>query len=346
MAVHSQYGSRFVEWLLRWRARSLILFVVALLLVGTLGYMWIEDLSALDAVYQTAITLSTVGYRDLVTSDAGRVFTILFLIVGGGAFVIMLSSVAALLVEGRIREAVGRRRMENDIHDLRNHIIVCGFGRFGERASGELLNRKAPFAVVEMDVERIHVAEEKGILVLHADATEEDSLLRAGIHAARGIISVLNSDAANVYVALTAKEIRPDVCIVTVAREPHAESKLRTAGADHVLLPYAMGGLNLTRRILQPHLSDFLDLAHGVRVQLEEVSIRAGSPLAHVKLKDTELRHKYSVTVVAVVKTREENVHYNPEPDLLLEAGDVLVVVGPPDGLRGVTTECAGGVVG
>ncbi len=318
-----------------------MLLLVLIVPVGIIGFVLIEDLSWIDASYQAIATVSTVGYQDLVTSTAGRVFTTVFMVVGVGLFFITLSLLAAAVVEGRLREAIGRRRMEGEIRDLENHIVLCGYGRLGQMTGQELMRREVDFVVVEKDAAAAALAEERQLRVLQADATEETSLDRAGIHRARGIISTLDSDAANVYVALTAKEMRPEVFVVTVARDPRAESKLRSAGADHVISPYAIGAVDLARRLLEPHVSEFLDRARGVKVQFREVVVRAGSPLVHVRLRDTDLRGRFGVTVVAVVKTRDEDVNYNPDPDLELDAGDVLVAVGPPEGLHGLLVECA-----
>lgn len=332
---------RLLEWLLARRPANLIIVVFALIPLGMGGYMAIEGLGPLDAAYQTMITLSTVGYTDLVQSDAGRVFNILFMAVGVGIFVVTLSLLAAFLVEGRLREAVERRRMERAIADMKNHTIVCGCGRFGYLVASELARLELPFAVIEMDPARVAVTEERGWAVLQADATEETGLLRAGLLRARGVISTLGSDAENVYVALTAREIRPEIPIVAMARDPSAESKLRKAGADYVVSPYTIGAVNMARRIAHPHLTRFLDSAHGLEVKLEEIEIREGAPIVGLSLKAAPLRQKYGVTVVAVMKTRTDQVHYNPDPGLVLEAGDVLVAVGSPEGLTGALGECA-----
>ena len=319
--------------------------VVVVLLVpfGTIGYMLVGELDLLDALYQTMITLSTVGYGDLVDQESvpGKIFTILFLTVGVGVFVVTLSTLAAFLVEGRLREAIGSYRMERDIQALRGHIILCGYGSFGQTTAAELIEHEADFALIEIDHAKVAAAEERGILALEADATQETVLKRAGIEHAKGIIATLGTDAANVYVALTTKEIRPELEVVTIARDPDAESKLRAAGADHVLSPYTMGGVNLARRMLQPHLSDFLEGVRGLRVRLEEIAIRTGSPLAHTVLRDTQLRERFGVSVVALVKSKEKDILYNPPPDTELEPGDVLVCVGTKEGLHGVEGVCA-----
>lgn len=335
------FGVRAMEWLLARKPNNLLVVVAALVPLGTLGYMAIEGLGVVDALYQTMITLSTVGYTDLVQSEAGRLFNILFMAVGVGIFVITLSLLAAFLVEGRLREAIGRRRMERDIGELRDHVIVCGFGRFGQQVCANLAKHRLDVAVVEADAEKVAQAEAEGTLAMHADATEGQSLIRAGIQHAKAVISTLGTDAANVYVALTAKEIRPEVAMITLSREAGAESKLRAAGADYVVSPYGIGAMNMARRIAQPHLSHFLDSGHGVDVRLEELSVRAGSPLAHTALKDTAIRRTHGVTIVAVVKTRENQVQYNPDPDLMIEAGDVLVAVGAPEGLESLGHACA-----
>lgn len=334
-------GSRILEWLVGLHAGNILLLLVMVVPLGVVGFVLIEGLSWIDAIYQTTATISTVGFQDLVSSAPGRVFTIFFMVVGVGLFFITLSLLSAAIVEGRLRKAIGRRRMEDEIKELEDHIILCGYGRLGQMTGEELVKREVEFVIVENDVAATALAEERQLLFLHADATEEDSLDRAGIHRARGVISTLDSDASNVYVALTAKEMRPEVFVVTVARDPRAESKLRAAGADHVISPYAIGAVDMARRLLEPHVSEFLDRTRGVKVQFQEVAVRAGSPLVHVSLRDTNLRQRYGVTVVAVVKTRDENVHSHPDPDLELDAGDVLVAVGPPEGLRELMAECA-----
>ena len=334
-------GSRILEWLVGLHASNILLLLVLVVPLGVVGFVLIEGLSWTDAVYQAIATISTVGFQDLVSSVPGRVFTILFMVVGVGLFFITLSLLSAAIVEGRLRKAIGRRRMEGEIKSLENHIVLCGYGRLGQMTSEELVQRQVDFVVVENDPTAAALAEERRLLVLVADATEEDSLDRAGIHRARGVISTLNTDAANVYVALTAKQMRPAVFVVTVARDPRAESKLRAAGADHVISPYAIGAVDMARRLLEPHVSEFLDRARGVKVQFQEIAVRAGSPLVHATLRHTNLRQRYGVTVVAVVKTREEDVQYHPDPELELDAGDVLVAVGPPDGLRDLKAECA-----
>ena len=332
---------RWLEWLLARKPSNLIFVVLALFPVGVVGYVLIEGMSLLDAAYQTMITLSTVGYSDLVQSDAGRVFNIVFMAVGVGIFVVTLSLLAAFLVEGRLREAVERRRMERSISQMKNHTIVCGCGRFGYRVASELEALSLPFAILDADPVRVKLAEERAWPVLEADATEETGLLRAGLLHARGVISTLGSDADNVYVALTAREIRTEIPIVAMARDPSAESKLRKAGADYVVSPYAIGAVNMARRIAHPHLTRFLDSAHGLEVKLEELQVGDGSSVVGRSLKETTLRRTYGVTVVAVVKARTDDVHYNPDPDLVLDAGDVLVAVGSPEGLTGAAGELA-----
>ncbi len=337
----SHKGGRWLEWLFARKPTNLLLVVVLLVPLGTVGYVVFEGLGPLDALYQTMITLSTVGYQDLTHSLGGRLFNLFFLTVGVGLFVVTLSFLAAFLVEGRLREAIGRRRMERDIRALRNHVIVCGFGRFGQLVAAELDKDGLDHAILETDADKVSQAESSGHLALQADATEDTSLVQAGIHHARAVISTLDSDAANVYVALTAQEIRRDVPVITMARDPSAESKLKAAGANYVVSPYTIGAVNMARRVARPHLAEFLDSAHGVKVRLEEIPVRAGSPLVHQRLRDTTIRQRYGVTVVAVVKTREDNVRYNPDPELELEPGDVLVAVGPPEGLAQLAGECS-----
>jgi voltage-gated potassium channel len=353
MARRTDFWYRFLWWLAGRKVYSLLLAVLLLVPLGTIGYMLVADLSLVDALYQTMITITTVGYGDLSGSGAGRVFSIIFMTIGVGAFVVTLSAVAAVFIEERLREAIGRQRMERAIQELKDHIILCGYGRFGQITADELLAQGGvEFALLDTDRKMVELADTRGILALEADATEEESLQKAGLDRARGIITTLSSDAANVYVALTAKQLRPDVPIVTLAREANAAAKLRAAGADYVVSPYNIGARSMASHILRPHVTQFVDQLGGrssadsaeqteIHVRMEEVAVRAGSSLVGKALKDTPLRREFGLIVVAVVKSREGDVHYSPGPDLVVEAGDVLVCVGPEEGLKRATAECA-----
>ncbi|MGE0192661.1 MAG: TrkA family potassium uptake protein [Planctomycetota bacterium] len=332
--------ARLWTWLTAHRLRTILAAVVGVLLFGVLGFMVFGQLGPLDALYMSVITISTVGYGDLVTTAAGKLFTIAYIMMSVVVGSTVFAAVAASFVEGTLQSVLGRRSMARKVDELSDHVILCGFGRFGQLTAAELHQAETPFVVIDKDPAQVAQAEAHGDLSLQADATEEDTLVRAGIDRARALLLTLPTDAENVYVILNARELKPkhkDFCIVALARDRTAERKLRMAGATHVVSPYTIGSKHMARQITAPHLAQVMSMAtegeglEKVGVGMVEFLVDAGSTLVGQSLRDSPVRRDFGVIVVAVVHAGQ--AQFNPGPDYVVEGGDVLIAVGPRDGL-------------
>jgi len=324
------------DWLTARSWKGIVVAIVATILFGAVGFMIFGQMGPIEGLYMAVITVSTVGFGDSSAPDniPGRLFTTAYVILGVGVVSLSISRVAAAMVEGRIREALGSRRMQQRIQTLRNHVILCGYGRFGQITAREIHESGIPVVVIDTDADVLEDAEEDGLLVMNADATEEETLELAGIKHARTLLCTLPSDADNVYTILTARDVCRDVNIVALARDRRAESKLKVAGAAHVVSPYAIGARYMARQIIAPHVAQVVGMATAGGaasqtggVMMEEVPVSAHSPIANMKLRESPIRSKYGVMVVAIIKGGGER-HFNPDPDIALEPGDVLVCVG------------------
>jgi len=319
------------------RLRAAGLILVAVMAVGTLGYRFLEGYSWLDATYMTVITLSTVGFQEVKPlSDAGKIFTMVLLVVGLGVVFYTVGAVAKIVVEGEFQQFFGRRRMEKRIGSLKDHYLVCGFGRIGEAICRELASKPVPFVVIESWEERARKAEEAQYLVLQGDAAKEDLLLAAGVRAAKGLFAALATDAENVFVTLTAKELNPSLFVVARAEGERSERTLIHAGADKVISPYAMGGHRMAQSALRPAVVDIIELAthhQSLELQMEEVAVPPHSPCAGATIRDSGLGAQLGVIVVAIKRASGIMV-FNPSPDDKVEAGDRLIAMADPARLK------------
>ncbi|MBZ5589098.1 MAG: potassium channel protein [Acidobacteriia bacterium] len=309
----------------------------AILLIGTLGYRFTEGLSLWEAFYRTVLTLTTVGYNEISSlSRSGQVLTLFLLFAGLGVILLVATEIGRSVVEGELREALGQVRRSRMIESLSEHEIVCGWGRMGQAVVEELRRARREVVVVEHKPEKVARLRAAEIPVVHGDATSETALRAAGIERARGLVSCLNDDAHNVYTVLTARSINPQLFIVARAGEEGAETRLQRAGANRVVNPYQHGGARLAQLVVKPTVVDFLDFSMGAGkmpgLELEQVRLAASSPLVGVTLSEADLRRKCGVGVVAV--QRGPTLFPNPEPNLALHEGDVLVVLGVRDHLE------------
>lgn len=314
----------------RWiRVVRAVAILVAVLVLGTVGYVLL-GLSLLDAVYQSV----TVGFREVGEPTPGfRIFTIILILTGVGSALYALSVLLEALVEGRLSERFGRRRMERQLAEVRDHVIVCGWGRVGRAISAALSGSELDVVVIERDPERI--AAVPG-LVVHGDATEDDVLDRAGIHRARALVAALSADAENVYVTLAARRLRPDLFIVARARVETAQVLLQQAGANRVVNPQALGGARIAALVDQPHVADFLDVAMhdaGLEFRLAELTVARTSPVAGTSLRDAHLRDATGALVLAV-RSASGAFRTNPDPGDVMAAGEVLIAIGTEAQLR------------
>jgi voltage-gated potassium channel len=304
--------------------------LVVVTLGGTLGFMAVEGWSLLDAFYMTVISLTSVGFGEVhPLSPAGKLFTVLVILGGVAVVAVALGYGSRIVLEGQLLRIMGRRRMEKEVARLREHYIICGYGRMGRVISREFLKKPVPFVVVERDPEIFKMID-PGMLAICGNAEEDAVLQAAGIERARGLVSVVSSDADNVYITLTAAGLRPDLYIVVRAGDEGAEKKLLRAGASKVVCPYAIGGAGIANAILRPAVVDFIELVtrrEHLELQMEEVLVARSSPLAGHSILETGLRQKYGAIVVAV-KNGRDHMQFNPAPEHRIDAGDRLIILG------------------
>lgn len=318
------------------RIKWAFIFLISIFIIGVSGYMLIEKWNFFDALYMVVITLATVGFSEThPLSFEGRIFTIVFILVWVGIGVYAVSSIIQPIIEGEIRKVLGRRKLEKEIKKLKDHYIVCGFGRMGGYISRELRNKSVPYIVIEKDEVLRERLEREKHYYLYGDATEDEVLIEAGVERARGLVAVVASDADNVYITLTARELNPNIFILARSTDESSESKLKRAGADKVISPYQMGAIRMLHAILRPAVMDFIEIAfHGqsMELQLEEFIVRSDSGLVGSSLKEAEIRKNLGVIIVAI-KDSSGKMVFNPSSETKINAGDTLITLGKANDL-------------
>ena len=326
---------RRLPWWAGWRLVAILITTVAI--VGTIGYVVIEGWTLWDAFYMTIITITTVGYGEVhPLTQAGRAFTVLIILSGVGSFFYAFTLFMALLAEGDLVERLDRRRRARMLDELKDHFILCGFGRMGGIIAREFSRQQVRFVVIERDPERMQAAIEQGFLAVEADASSEEVLRRVRIERARGLVAAVSTDAENVYAVLSARLLRPDLFIIGRAETDDARTKLLRAGADRVISPYQIGGLHLAQTALRPAVVDFVQLAttsENLDLNLEQVHIAASSTLAGRTLVEAGVRQRFGVVVVGISRS-DGQMDFNPPPETTMRAGDDLVVLGRAGSLR------------
>jgi voltage-gated potassium channel len=307
------------------------------MLAGTLGFHFIEGWNFVDSLYMTAITVTTVGYGEVnPLSPEGRFFAILIIFTGVGTVFYILTTFTQLVVEGKIREIMGRRSLQRQIRHLKGHYIICGYGRIGALVADMLREQEVDTVVLETSEEITRRLEERGQHYVLGSATEDEALLAAGIERAAGLVATVSSDADNVFIVLSAKQIRPDLFVIARATELGTERKLKRAGADKVVSPYFIGARRIAQTVIRPSVADFVDLTfHGgeMGLQMEELEIGEGAELAGLALKDTGIRQKFDMIILAVKKANGTML-FNPAADTVIEVGDTLITLGTREAMR------------
>ncbi len=315
--------------------------LLALGFIGTAGYVLIEGAGWWDAVFMTVITLTTVGYREVVPlSRAGQFFTVVLLVAGLGMFLFLATDIARTVIEGELRLVLGRARRSRMIERLSGHEIVCGYGRMGRAVVAELLRSERSVVVVEREADRIAALSEAGVPFVSGDATSVETLQQANIASASGLVACLNDDAHNVYTVLTARSLNARLFIVARATAAEAERRILQAGADRVVNPYQIGGNRLAHMVVKPTIVSFFDasLRGDTDLQLDQTVLRAASPLAGVSLAEADVRRRWGLGIVAV--QRKGEVLQSPPADFVLAAGDVLIVFGTRGQIRTFDEAC------
>ena len=322
------------------KSRNIVLAAIMLALIvgmGTFGYMVSEGWVFLDAFYMTVITLSTVGFGEVhPISDQGRILTIAILVSGLGVVGYLLGTITQILVEARLLHVMGRKKLERQIKSLRNHFIICGYGRVGQIVCGEIKkSRPTPLVVIEQDHNVTARIEEDGHLYILGDASDEEFLVQAGILSAKGLVTALDSEADNVYITLTAKGLNPKLFVLARAGKIGSEKKLLRAGADRVVSPHQIGGFRMAQALLRPTVTDFIDFAtHDPHIEfsMEEIAVLPNSKLADVTLVDSGIRKEHDLIIVAIKKGDGEML-FNPASHTRIQIGDTLIALGQRDSM-------------
>jgi voltage-gated potassium channel len=314
-------------------------FIGALLLLvmaaGTTGYHYIEGWPWFDGFYMVVTTLTTIGYQEVhPLSHAGRVFNVFVILSGVSLLALGVGSLSQALLEFELYNFFGRRRMEREIGRLDGHYIICGMGRVGRSVARELA-QTVPFVIIENAEAKRQRYGSEDWLVIAGDATQEQVLRQAQIERARGLVAATTTDAANLYIVLTARGLNPHLKIIARASEDGAEKHLLTAGADSVVSPYSFAGQRIAQSLLRPHVVSFLDTATthlGMDLEIGEIQITGNSVFAGKTIEGSRIRQERGVIVLAI--KRRESMRFNPAPDERIEPDDCLIAMGEPAQLR------------
>lgn len=310
---------------------KLLMMLVAITIVGTLGYMWLEGWGVTESLYMTVITLSTVGFGEVhLLSTAGRLFTTFLIVTGVGVVAYSFGSIGQYLISGELRGTLRRRSMQRKIDRLAGHVIVCGYGRVGRQVTLDLEQQGQACVAVDTNPERFRSEPEERLTII-SDATNDEELMRCGIERARGLVAATGSDATNTFITLSARSLNPQLAIVARSNDPATERKLLKAGANHVISPTAIAGHRMATQLMHPSVVDFLDVVmHSGEDEmwLQEVEVRPGAELDGKTLVECNLNRRLGVNVLALRRRGKLNVESGSISDARLEPGDVLVAIG------------------
>lgn len=318
--------------------RRLRLALVAYLItvvIGVVGYVVVADAALLEALYMTVITVTTVGFGEIIDLDpTARIFTIFLILAGVGSAVYAGVSAAEFFVEGHFRNMIEGRRMERAIERLDQHVIVCGYGRVGRHVVADLEHESMPFVVVDDDEAKTDELGEAGYLHIRGDATAEQVLESAGLQQARALVACVQTDADNVLLTLTAKGLNPAMFVISRVKADENESKLQRAGADRVIAPSNIGGRRIAQLLTRPAVADFLEEVAGtggLEYSFEEIPIARGTELDGKTLREAAIRERFRCSVLGVRHAEEGRVDTHPDAETELHDGDVLIVIGGDD---------------
>ena len=324
------------------RLRLAVLVGLLLLAVGTGGYMVIERLNFLDALFMTVITLGSVGYGEVKPLHvAGQIFTIVLILVGLGTAAWLFTTVLETLTSEQTQRVLAQKRMNRMVNSLKDHYIVCGYGRIGQQISSGYIQNKIPFLIIERSPERIVELREAGIPCVEGDAADDDVLVQAGIHRAAALIAVTPSDAGNTFIVLSARGLRQDLFIVARADAPQNEAKLLRAGASKVLSPYTLGGRWMAVTAINPAVTDFvaaITQADPAVFGVREVEVSAASAYAGQTFGTAQFKQRTGAQVVAMRPASQVSGFFpNPPYERTIVAGDVLIALGSPQQLTALS---------
>lgn len=311
-----------------WQISKSVTHLLVIVLLGTFGYHFIEGWTLFESLYMTIISLTTVGYGEIHTlSSGGKIFTMILIITGISNFAIVIRNLSLQVLKPLFGNTYREKKMEKTLKNIKDHFIICGFGRIGRDVCENLINSDIKIVIIDSDLERSPL--EHKIPVIHGDASSEEVLIKAGIARAKGLVSTVNTDAGNVFITLTARELNPGLFIIARYEIESTKGKLKRAGADHVINPYQIGSDKISQIIIKPTISKILDFAHQkghFELSIEELEIKDNHPLIGQKIRDCGIRDRFNVIIIAVEKTNGEIVT-NPGPNYELEKYDRMVLI-------------------
>jgi voltage-gated potassium channel len=334
MALFGNPWQAVIDWLARMDPSRREIFLASLALcilfgVGTGGYAVLEGWPWMDGLYMTFITLSTIGFQEIHTlSDSGRLFTLGLGITGIGLLTFVVARSAQLLLAS---EHLRERRIMTRIKKLSDHYIICGYGRVGQRLAEDLEAAGKPFVVVDISDEEIANLREDDILHVQGNAEEEEVLQQAGIDRAYGLILTLPTDSSNVFVALTARQMNPDLFILARTVDHDNRAKLLHAGADKVIAPSEVGADRMAQVVLRPNVDEFMEqVLHTstLSLQIDEVEVHPQAPLAGQSLAESNFRQQFDAVVIGIIDADTGDMTFNPAPTARIDASDILIVLG------------------
>ena len=312
--------------------------LIALVIIGTFGYMKIEGWNFSDSLYMVYITMSTIGFTEVrQLSNSGRIWTAFVGIGGIGTFAYAASSLIELAVEGTVRGYFRNRRMRNDIDRLENHYILCGYGRVGREVAEDLSSDGVPFVILDQEQEIVEKCISRGYRAILGEASSDSVLETAGVRRAKGLIATVDSDADNVFVTLSARKMNPELHIVARANSDESAGKLTMAGADRTLSPYSVGGRRLASLATRPSVVDFLDVVsrgeEGIEFRLEEFVVPHDSRFDSHVIGELDVAKRTGARILAV-RGRGDKFNTNPSAQDRVSPGDTLIVLGTPEQIR------------
>lgn len=312
-----------------------LIMLISLVTVGTVGYSILLEISFLEALYTTIVTISTVGNKDIPSTSAETMGFTIFLILWGVALVgYAFSSILMLIIDGRIQAVWRGKMLGNKISKLDNHYILCGCGETGDIIVEEFINQDSKFVVIESNLEKCQKLMSDGILTIHGDATQEAVLLEARVEFARGLVSTMPTDTDNIVSVLTARTLNKDIYIISKAYDKHSPQKLKIAGADKSLLTTSIEGRRMAALLLKPNIVSFLDVVTrigDVEFNIESVEVKDGSNLCGLSLKEARIPNKTGLIVFAVQQHTDGKMVFNPSSSFKIEPADSLIVMGSKD---------------
>jgi voltage-gated potassium channel len=318
------------------RLLSLVLVLVSVLALGTVGFRLSLDESWVEAFYRSVVSSSLTGLDTVPKNDAARVLTIFMVLTGISIFGYIGSLVVEAIARGVLGGTWAERRRRRRIEALRDHCIICGYGRVGRRVADEFRSSDVGYVVVDFTPEALEAAHEHGDLLVEGNATDEDALEHAGLSRARGLVAASDDDADNLYIVLSARALRPDLMIVARASTADAAKKLKLAGADRIVQPYLAAGRMMANLVLKPQVTAFIDAvttAAGDELRFEEIEVTEACGQAGRTIRELEIRRRTGAMVVGIRK-HEGGFDTTPSPDAALGEGDVLIAAGTTDELR------------